>query len=218
MKWLVTVVLLANLGCASMANQHPQPELPNSPLAPTLSQYRGPARNGLLLRHSVRLQIPGRNFDQTFSGIMRFDHDGQSIRLVSMAGFGMKLFDLSISQEAVETHFISPGLSRINNLPEHIAFCVRRIWLTHLPETGNGFRRVEDTTHIYGIHDGQRIEHEYLQETLTATRSLGPREYWEIQYSGRMADTREPSRIIFKDGHGRYLLDVRLIEQRMTSS
>lgn len=218
MKWLVTVVLLANLGCASMANQQPQPELPNSPLAATLSQYHGPARNGLLLRHSVRLQIPGRNFDQTFSGIMRFDHDGQSIRLVGMAGFGMKLFDLSISKEAVETHFISSGLSRINNLPEHIAFCVRRIWLTHQPETNNGFRQVVDTTYIYGIHDGQRIEHEYLQETLTATRALGPREYWEIQYSERMADTREPASIIFKDSRGRYSLDVRLIEQRMTSS
>ena len=218
MKWLVTVVLLVNFGCASMTNQQSQTELPNSPLAATLAQYHDPARNGLLLRHSVRLQIPGRNFDQTFSGIMRFDHDGQSIRLVGMAGFGMKLFDLSISNEAVETHFISPGLSRINNLPERIAFCVRRIWLTHLPENGNGFRLVENATYIYGIHDGQRIEHEYLQETLTATRSLGPREYWEIQYSERMADTREPSRIIFKDSHGRYSLDVRLIEQRMTSS
>jgi len=149
---------------------------------------------------------------------MRFERDGHTIRLVGMAGFGMKLFDLSISQDAVETHFISPGLRRINNLPEHIAFCVRRIWLTRLPETDNGFRLVENTTHVNGIHDGQRIEHEYLQETLTATRSLGPREYWEIQYSERMADTREPSRIIFKEGHGRYLLDVRLIEQRMTSS
>lgn len=218
MKWLVTVVLLANLGCASMASQQPQPELPNSPLAATLSQYHGPARNGLLLRHSVRLQIPGRNFDQTFSGIMRFDDDGQSIRLVGMAGFDMKLFDLSISNEAVGTHFISPGLSRINKLPEHIAFCVRRIWLPHLPENGNGFRLVENATYKYEIHDGQRIEHKYLHETLTATRSLGPREYWEIQYSERMTDTQEPSRIIFKDSHGRYSLDVRLIEQRMKSS
>jgi len=218
MKWLITVMLLANLGCASMANQQPQPKLPNSPLTAMRSHYLAPARNGLLLRHSVRLRIPGRSVDQTFNGIMRFDHDGQAIRLVGMAGFGMKLFDLSINQDAVETHFISPGLSRINNLPEHIAFCVRRIWLTHQPGTGNEFRQVEGASHMYRIHDGQHIEHEYLNETLTTTRSLGPREYWEIQYSERMTDTREPSRIIFKDGHERYLLDVRLIEQRMTSS
>ena len=218
MKWLVTAVLLVNLGCAGMVNQQPRSELPNSPLAATLSQYRGPARNGQLLRHSVRLRIPGRGLDQTFSGIMRFDHNGQSVRLVGMAGFGMKIFDLSISQETVETHFISPGLSRINNLSEHIAFCVRRIWLAPQPEIGNGFRRIEDTAYMYGIHDGQHIEHEYLKETLTATRSLGPDEYWEIQYSERMTDTQEPSRIIFKDSHGRYSLDMRLIEQRMTSS
>lgn len=218
MKWIVTAVLLVNLGCAGMANQQPRPELPTSPPAATLSQYRDPARNGLLLRHSVRLQIPGRGLDQTFSGIMRFDHNADSIRLVGMAGFGMKLFDLSIRQEAVETHFISPGLSRINNLSEHIAFCVRRIWLAPQPEIGNGFRQIEDTTYIYGIHNGQRIEHEYLKETLTTTRSLGPDEYWEIQYSERMTDTREPSRIIFKDSRGRYSVDVRLIEQRMTSS
>lgn len=218
MKWLVTILFLASLGCADITNQHSQTALPNFPQNEALSQYRYPARNGLLLRHSVRLQIPGRNVDQTFSGIMRFEHDGRTIRIVGIAGFGMKLFDLSISQNAVETHFISPGLSRINNLSEHIAFCVRRIWLAPQPEIGNGLCSVENTTYIYGIYDGQRIVHEYVRETLAAARALGPREYWEIQYGEPMKDTREPSRIIFTDGQGRYSLDVSLIEQRTTSS
>jgi hypothetical protein len=149
---------------------------------------------------------------------MRFDHDGQTIRLVGMAGFGMKLFDLSISRNAVETHFISPGLSRINKLPEHIAFCVRKIWLTPQPKIGNGLSGVENTAFIYGLHDGQRIEHEYARETLASIRALGPREFWNIQYEKPVKDAREPSRIIFNDGQGRYSLDVSLIEQRTTSS
>ncbi len=218
MKWLVTLVFLASLGCAGVANQQRQAEPPDFPQTVDLLQYPWPARNGLLLRHSVRLRIPGRNVDQTFSGLMRFDHDGHTIRLVGMAGFGMKLFDLSISQDAVETHFISPGLSRITNLPEHIAFCVRKIWLTPQPTTGTGLSGAENTAYTYGIHDGQRIEHEYVNETLTAARALGPREYWKIQYGKPMKDTLEPSRIIFDDGQGRYSLDVTLIEQRMTSS
>jgi hypothetical protein len=123
---------------------------------------------------------------------MRFDHDGHTIRLVGMAGFGMKLFDLSISQDAVETHFISPGLSRIANLPEHIAFCVRKIWLTPLPTTGAGLSGAESTAYTYGIHDGQHIEHEYVNETLTAARALGPREYWKVQYGKPMRTHANP--------------------------
>ncbi|MGE4441644.1 MAG: DUF3261 domain-containing protein [Desulfomicrobium sp.] len=218
MKWLTTLVLLTSLGCAGTANQQRLSEPPNFSQALDLSQYPCPARNGLLLRHSVRLRIPGRNVDQTFSGVMRFEHDGRTIRLVGMAGFGMKLFDLSISQDTVETHFISPGLSRINKLPEHIAFCVRKIWLTPQPKIKNGLSGVENTAFIYGLHNGQRIEHEYASETLASVRALGPREYWNIQYEKPEKDTREPSRIIFNDGQGRYSLDVSLIEQRTTSS
>lgn len=216
MKWLVLIACLANLGCAGITNQHSETALPSDHQSEFLSQYYSSARNGLLLRHSVRLLIPERNVDQTFSGIMRFDHDGGSIRLVGMGGFGMKLFDLSISQETVETHFISPGLNRIDNLPERIAFCVRRIWLTPQPEVGDDLCPAENSTYIYGMYNGQRIEHEYVKDTLATVRALGPREHWEIQYSGRINGTLEPSRIIFKDAQGRYSVDVSLVEQRTT--
>lgn len=217
MKWIAAVVLLSVLGCADIKSRQSPPERPYLPLGAELTQNSRSVRNALLLRHSVRLRIPGYGLDQTFSGMMRFDNERRSVRLVGIAGFGMKLFDLSISRDGVETHFISPGLNRITNLAEHVAFCVRRIWLNHQPEIENELPQIEETLYQYETHDGQLIEHEFLKQIRRATRALGPREYWEILHSERMANTREPSRIIFKDGHGRYALDVHLVEQRMTS-
>lgn len=216
MKRLVLLALVAITvcGCVPRMPQATPRELPASPLAASLARTCRPDRTGMVLRHTVRLRIPGRKLDQTFSGLMRFDGTGRTVRAIGMGGFGLKLFDLTVLPEGFETHFMHPGLGRMPGTAEHIAFCVRRIWLDPQPSGQDGFRQEGTSVFLCEKHGGTTIEHEFHGGALTATRALGPEEYWEISYPDRTADGREPRNIIFTDGKGRYDLHIRLVETR----
>jgi hypothetical protein len=216
MRILVSIALLAALGCAPRTQRISPWDIPASPTAAVLVRECSSDRSGTQLRHIVRLSIPGNDLDQTFNGIMRFDSTGQTMRLIGMAGFGLKLFDLTVRPEALETHFLHPGLGRVHDMPERIAFCVRRIWLGPPPSYREGVERHGGKTLLLDKHEGVLLEHTFTGQTLTATRARGPRESWTISYPDRTANDREPRTIVFTDGRGRYELHIRLVGEGAT--
>jgi len=215
MRLLAAVLFLAVIGCAGTPHQISPWDLPGSPVAESLARDCCSLQEGLLLRHLVRLRIPKYGLDQTFNGIMRFEGGGRSVRVVGMGGFGMKLFDLTIRPDALERHFMHPGLSRIPDMAEHIAFCVRRIWIGNQPTAQDSLRQVGETTHLYGKHEDLLVEHVFSGAVRTATRAHGHLEFWEILYLDYAEGTQVPRHIVFTDGRGRYELNVRLVEQRI---
>ena len=102
-----------------------------------------------VFRHKVRFEMPGRNIAHSFDGMMRFDLASRTMHVVALAGMGMQLFDVVITQKDVLVHYMHPLMRKIPGAAEHIAFCLRRIWfdcLAIIPqptaETSDGWRFV----------------------------------------------------------------------------
>ncbi|MFW5488901.1 MAG: hypothetical protein ACNI3A_10900 [Desulfovibrio sp.] len=214
-----TIALLLLLLCTACAPKGPDMapwQLPPTPKGERLAMDSRLPNEKLVMRHTVHLQVPGWHLDNTLDGIMRLDTETQTARIVGMGGFGLKLFDLSVTPKTLKVHFLHPSLARISNAAERIAFCIRRIWLDYGPTPHDGLADVDGTTRLYGKQHGVLMEHVFSGGQLDVTRALGPTEFWEIRYAGRTADTRQPEQIEFTDGEGRYSLLVRLVDARIS--
>ena len=89
------------------------------------------------LRHRVDITIP----DQpvlSFDGVMLESNRPERVRVVALGGFGLKLFDLVISRDAVEIIAIHGQIARLPHIVDHVASAVRRIWFDCLPAITEG--------------------------------------------------------------------------------
>ena len=165
-----------------------------------------------VMRHRVRLRIPGKNIDLAFDGIMRLSHSPRTARVVGMGGFGLKLFDLTVSPTYVTTHFLHPSIARIPHAADRIAFCIRRIWMGYGPTPHDGITLSGKDARLYGVHDGVRLEHGFSKNTLISTTARGPAEFWKILFTERGKTTRLPGKIEFFNENEGYSLVIRRID------
>lgn len=200
-------------GCAHRGADPAPWSLPPTAESARLAASFAPSDAPLLMWHSVRLSVPGRRLDETFSGALRLEPGNSSLRAVGMGGFGLKAFDLTVTPDSAETHYLNPGLARMRGMSERIAFCLRRMWLTCRPGAGDGFRAADGTEYLYGRKGDVLLEHSFRGGQLVSTKATGPAENWEITYDGYLSGRGVPSSITFTDGRGNYTLWIRLVSQ-----
>lgn len=211
MKELLLLVLLTGVLCGcGTAHRTPRTDLPTAEMAgvkiPAIPQ------DPVLYRHAVRLEIRGKS-PLTFDGMLRFDARQDAARAVALGGFGLKLFDLTITPTDVETHTLHPALARIPDIVDHIAFCIRRIWLDYRPVPTDPAGHGNGQDVLYATCHGQQVEHVLSRGRRISTTAFGPDEFWTTMFLEPDAVTQQPRHIVFTDGHERYRLDIRTIPQ-----
>ena len=131
-------------------------------------------------RHKVRLDMPERNIAHSFDGMMRLDLSTRTMHAVGVAGMGMQLFDVQVTEQDVTVRYIHPLMRKVPGIAGHIALCLRRIWfdcLAIMPqataEMGEGWRFAAsgnvrdafwpDTVQFYNTRDKYTLTLRLLQ-------------------------------------------------------
>ena len=165
----------------------------------------------VIMRHMISLHISGQPSDLVFTGIMRLAPQTHTARVVGMGGFGLKMFDLTISPKTLTTHFLHPGIARISHAAEHIAFCVRRIWLGYGPSIDDTITTSTDTSLLWGNHEGVELTHRFIDNRRVSTQAKGPKESWHILLSDPMPNSKLPGTIRFFDNEDNYSLLIKQV-------
>lgn len=89
-----------------------------------------------VFRHKVTVTIAGRP-PLSLDGMMRLGlgNDKPLVRVIGLGGIGLTLFDLMVDLDGQNTLYMHPSLVRVPDLAEHIALCVRSVWLERLGQT-----------------------------------------------------------------------------------
>ena len=88
--------------------------------------------NRYLCRQSGVLKLRWREFP--LQGVLRIDSTVHEARLVAMDSMGVKLFDLSVTDQDMTLNYLLPLLEEHPQLPKVVADSVRRIFLTPQPQ------------------------------------------------------------------------------------
>ncbi|MDR1489620.1 MAG: hypothetical protein LBS65_03920 [Desulfovibrio sp.] len=99
--------------------------------SPAVGDKAAPQGETVVLRHKVRLEIPGRDIPP-FDGIMRINRADKTLRVLGLGGMGLTLFDISVTPTDARAVHLIPRLAGVPGLVENIALCARKI----LPEAG----------------------------------------------------------------------------------
>ncbi len=221
MKQLLLSALLVLLcGCTAvhqnMAPGQPDrsPETAQRVAALVLADEMPPTP--LIMRHMIRLHMAGKGSDLTFHGIMRFDPKTQTARVVGMGGFGLKMFDLTVTPRHVTTHFLHPGIARISHAADRIAFCIRRIWMSYGPGPQDILTTSDKATVLVGHHGDVLLRHRFVRDTRVSTTARGHKETWHILFENHRQKDRLPGTITFFDDRNDYSLVIKLIGSKHT--
>ncbi len=88
--------------------------------------------NRYLCRQSGVLKLRWREIP--LQGVLRIDSTVHEARLVAMDSMGVKLFDLSVTDQDMTLNYLLPLLEEHPQLPKVVADSVRRIFLTPQPQ------------------------------------------------------------------------------------
>lgn len=170
MKSLLLLVLACTLGCAH--GPFPAAErVPTDPAvgaAELIAVHWPPRGVGLRVRQTAVLEIRGSRMPMI--GLVQLTPGGESLRMLALNDLGVKLLDVSVTEQAVEAHYVLPGLERQAGLVEVVAESARRVFLTPRPTAedrvvaGATSYRIEHraggatTTHTYAGSPPQLIE------------------------------------------------------------
>jgi len=218
MKRLCMLVLLMLCACTATQqdktvwNPDPSPEAGRRIQALILAN--GMPHTPVLMRHMIRLHIQGKPSDLTFSGIMRFTPKSNTARVVGMGGFGLKMFDLTISPHRVTIHFLHPGIARISHAADRIAFCIRRIWMGYGPNLDDIIETSDDTTRLLGTHNAVFLDHRFAHGTHISTTASGKKEAWHILFKDRNQNNNLPRTMEFFNDRDNYSLFIKLVDAK----
>jgi len=83
------------------------------------------------LQYKLQLDIPGWNFSQGFTGMMRLDLATKTAQVAGIAGLGLQLFAMRVDPDEATLEYMHPMLGKLPHAPKYIASCVRTIWLDY---------------------------------------------------------------------------------------
>lgn len=166
----------------------------------------------LLLRQSVVFDL-GRTV--AMAGVLRLDRGAGSARLVGLDDFGVKLFDLTVTADGFQEHFLMPELARRPGLAAAVAASVRQIWLVPQPLGSDRLRREPQRYRLVRDSDGGRLEFVFggeppqlLEKRFGGDEGAGWRvRYFEYQSADGLV---WPRGIILDDDRAGYRLTVRV--------
>ncbi|WP_162141271.1 DUF3261 domain-containing protein [Paucidesulfovibrio longus] len=140
------------------------------------------AGNGIvILQQAAVLSTNGA--EMQMDCMVRLDFSARTARLVALAGFGMKLFDIEATPTTLTVHSALPVLDRLPHFLQHAAEALRRLYLTHQPapeapafEQGTGLVLV---TRLENGEDRHRLDR---TGRLLETQHCGRDGQWTIAY------------------------------------
>ncbi len=208
--YLALLLLLALGGCVSIPFEQPvltpTHELSVGQLLvfdwrkePALWHIR---QSGLFELRGMRLPM---------EGFLEFETEAERIRLLAFQGVGPKLFDLTVTAETVEVHWLLPDLRKQPRLAEAIAASVRRIFLVPRPAADD---RLEIKKREYRLLRRNQDHVEFIYggviPLLLETRSTGPSGDWQVNYYQyrEKAGQRLPEGILLRDRRAGYTLTL----------
>ena len=213
---MVKVVLLLFFlgGCAS---QFSPPEeyvavSPDTGLSCSLDIWSG-AGGAVGLRHTVFLEI--REEHRVLQGLMLVDRDRGQIRIAGLTELGMKLFDLSVREQELESHYLSSALGeRREPLAQLVASSVRRIFLYSRPASEAKVYMGPHSVLVHSSFQGEPVLQECTQADGRLTQVSCPRENWQVDYTEYqdIDGMTLPGRIIYNDERAGFRLVLVLHE------
>jgi hypothetical protein len=161
------------------------------------------------IRQSGLFQLRGMKLP--IEGFMELDAGNRHARLVALEGMGLKLFDLTVTAEAVEVHHLLPELRKHSGLAEAVAESVRRIFFEPQPSPDD---RLEIAARDYRL---RRVGSEALSfvfggdpPLLLEKSSAGSSGDWRVGYYQyrQVAGRQIPEGIFLQDRRGGYTLTL----------
>ncbi|BCR03189.1 hypothetical protein DESUT3_02580 [Desulfuromonas versatilis] len=211
------MLLLAALaaGCAPS----PVPQALIAPARPGLSAEQLAAAlwsadpQRLRLRQTARFSFRGRSVPMI--GMMELDTASQQARLVAVNEMGVKLFDLSVSEDAVRENYLLPQLARYPRFGEAVGASLRRVFLAPRPRPGEDTLAAADGGYrLSGERDGQQVAFLFGGEPvrLVEKGAEGDQGEWRAVYADYQpgAGTFFPRQIVLEDRRAGYRLDLRI--------
>lgn len=220
MRRLLPAALLLTALCACT------PAVPFAP--PALAPTRPLAADELLaplwtaadavwrLRQSGLFELHGRKLP--LSGFLQLDTRRQTARLVGMNDMGVKLFDLTVTPEATEEHFLLPELAATRGLAGAVATAVRRIYLVPQPRPEDVAAIGRDRYRLSRREASGAIEFVFGGEPplLLEKSARGADGEWRTRYYEYrgVAENWLPGGIVLEDARAGYRLTLWLEEAR----
>jgi len=186
------------------------PTIPRS--AAELSGSLWNSGNGsIMIRQSALFEFEGMRVPIT--GVMKLDRSARIARLVGMNDMGVKLYDISVDDAAIQAHFIMPELARYPGFADAVATSVRRIFLTPEPARDDALERTSTSyvltrkapaggaiRFVFGGADAQLLEKSYRGATGS----------WRVHYYQyqRLSGHFFPGGIVLDDDRAGYRLTL----------
>jgi hypothetical protein len=163
-----------------------------------------------LLQQTALLETNSIKF--TMNALLRLDTAQHLARLVVMDDFGVKLFDLTITADENDQHFLLPALERVPEIDQLIAESVRRIYLLSLPDVGDRVLAMADTLQVTHGTGADAIDSRFDRDrALLLERFRDSRhENWRVRYQNYQEHwgVKFPMHIVVDDQVAGYRLTV----------
>lgn len=162
------------------------------------------------MRQSVLFEFGGMRVPMT--GMLQLDTRSRQVRLVAMNDMGVKLFDLSVSEQDSQEHYVFPELAKYPGFSEAVASSVRRIFLKPRVSGTEVFKRTEQ---IYGLERPYEQGRLYFSfggpdARLLETNVDAEAENWKARYFEyrRSKEVNYPHGIVLDDRRAGYRLTL----------
>lgn len=142
--------------------------------------------------------------------------DQEEIRLVGMTEFGIKLFDLTITRQGHDLHFVSKALGgKEPFLVRMVADSVRRIFLSpRLSSDTEVFLGSQTLLIVHRLDSRACMVHECEPDSGRVTKTSSPSQRWEVSHARFQATNgfELPRLIIYQDHRAGYSLTLEVHE------
>jgi hypothetical protein len=181
-------VLLVSLCLALLAGCAPALPFASTPTAPTrqltAQALIDPVWTGEAWRIRQSALFEFRGARVPMAGFLLFDPRRRTARLVGLNDMGVKLFDLEVSPEGFQEHFLLPELGRYPQLTRAVADSVRRIFLAPQPEADDLLHIGSSDYRLSRSADGRQTTFLFggPAAALLEKNSQGGGEDWRVRY------------------------------------
>ncbi|MBI9080492.1 MAG: hypothetical protein JEY79_12225 [Pseudodesulfovibrio sp.] len=206
------IALFILSACTTTNNTAPSPGSLCSADSNTLDSQWYNQKHTYRLRHGGILQLREKTIPIT--GFMVLDTNSTTADVVILAGLGIKLATLKISQDSYKIVYASPVARRIPHFFEQCAFSIQHTFLKGFPKEEspcsmvNGMREYVEETLEGTLHS--RIDP--LSDSMTDKVLESNNKIWTVQYQGTtdINNTRFPEKVTFNHITRNYTVILRL--------